>query len=471
MRRLSLCTAVCAFLAVSAANAEPAAAPSAGSPSVAEVAGPPPGDESGRADPIDPGDSALRMVARGALVVPKLALELTLSPVRGLVWADDRYDLSTLYYRTFFNVDRTIGLFPTATYESGFGFSAGARFEDRDVFGAHDSLAVQATTGAVSGETYREGLLASVNTGDRLSRRVRLELDANFDRRPSDPFYGIGNGDLVMQPASPIDPRVNATAVDTSHRYQEEQIALSAEVQPVGDLHVLAKGELTQLRFEPGTEGPPIDQVYDPAGLVGFQTGVRHAYGELEVRWDSRRRASVWEPRDVHAAGSLAAAFIGRVDGLDGAADFWRYGVELQHDWEIAKGPRVLALRFHGEGVTGSLDQVPFAELPALGGSPFLRGYPFLRFRDRVAAVGSVQYEWALSHIVDAYLFSDAGRVFSSLDSVTPAGMRVGYGIGLDLHGDDGAFEAEASLASSIDGGVYLTLSFNPALDARPRWR
>jgi len=101
----------------------------------ADVAGAPrPGHESGRTDRVDPGDSALRVVARDALFVPKLALEIALSPVRGLVWADDRYDLGGLYDRTFFNADRTIGLFPTATYESGLGFSAGARFEDLDVF-------------------------------------------------------------------------------------------------------------------------------------------------------------------------------------------------------------------------------------------------------------------------------------------------------------------------------------------------
>ncbi len=496
MRIRALSTACCAALTASTAGAAPAVETSAGSSPAAEattalaapasdaplrpprghtaaaVAGEPrPGDESGRTDQLDPGDSAFRMVARGALFVPKLAVGLALSPVRGLVWADDRYDLSALYYRTFFNADRTIGLFPTATYESGLGVSAGARFEDRDLFGAHESLALQATTGAVSGEAYRAGLLASFRTGDRLSRRLQLGLEASFDRRPADPFYGIGDGDLVMQPASPIDPRVDPAAVETWHRYQEDRIALHADSHVASDLHVLATGELTQLRFEPSTEGLPIDQVYDPPGLVGFETGARHVYGELEVRWDSRRSISVWEPHYAHAAGSLAAALVGRVQGLDGAADFWRYGVELQHDWELAKGPRVLAMRFHGEGVTGSLDQVPFTELPALGGSAFLRGYSYERFRDRVAAVGSVQYEWTLSHLVDAYLFSDVGRVFSSLDGITAQGMRVGYGIGLDLHDDQGAFRAEGSLASSIDGGVFLTLSFNPALDARPRWR
>lgn len=82
--------------------------------------------------------------------------------------------------------------------------------------------------------------------------------------------------------------------------------------------------------------------------------------------------------------------------------------------------------------MSGTRDQVPFTELPMLGGSSFLRGYPFERFRDRAAGFGSVQYQWDVSHILDAYLFADAGRVFPSIANVTLHGLRVGYGI--ELH-------------------------------------
>jgi len=60
--------------------------------------------------------------------------------------------------------------------------------------------------------------------------------------------------------------------------------------------------------------------------------------------------------------------------GSTGAADFWRYGIELQHNWRLARGPRVLTVRLRGTGVTGERDEVPFTELPALGGGSVLRG-------------------------------------------------------------------------------------------------
>jgi len=391
-------------------------------------------------------------------------------PVRGLVWSEDKYRLEDLYYRVFFNDARTIGLYPTATYESGFGASIGARFVDRDLFGDREHLAFQATTGALTGEPYREELLGAFRTGHRFGDRLELGAEANFDRRPADPFYGIGNGAAVPAPGSPIDPRTDDSSVKTYHRYQEARAAVTGDVRVVDDLHVIGTGALTQLRFSRSTTGTPIDEVYEPSGLVGFDTGVRHAYAELELRWDTRRRSSPWEPRSVHGTGSFAAVFGGRVDRLDGGADFWRYGVELQHYMRIAKGPRLLIARFHGEAVSGTRDQVPFTELPMLGGATFLRGYTFERFRDRVAAVGSIAYEWDLSHLLDAYVFTDAGRVFSSIDGATFRDMRVGYGIGLELHSDTG-FLFEGSIASSIDGGVFFSVSFNPVLDARARWR
>ena len=214
----------------------------------------------------------------------------------------------------------------------------------------------------------------------------------------------------------------------------------------------------------------PIDEIYDPMDLVGFDRDVRHAYGELDLRWDTRRRASRWEPSTVRAAGSLVDAFAGRVAGWDGSADYWRYGLELQHDLRLAKGPRFLSTRVRVEGVTGARDQVAFAELPTLGGGDFLRGYPFERFRDRVAAFGSLQYQWDLSHWVDAYLFTDVGRVFPSLDDLSLHQLRAGYGIGVEIHNDH-SFLLEGDLATSIDGGIFLSVAFNPILDARTSWR
>jgi hypothetical protein len=220
----------------------------------------------------------------------------------------------------------------------------------------------------------------------------------------------------------------------------------------------------------PSENEPSIQDVYEPSSLVGFGTTTRHLYGELELAWDGRRRDSPWDAPSVASGGTLVRAFGGFSHRLDEHDDFWHYGGELQHYLRLGYGPRVLVTRFHGEAVTGNLDQVPITELPLLGGSAFLRGYPYARFRDRIALVGSLQYMWSLMSYASAFVFTDFGRVFRAWSDLTVEDLHVGYGIGLELYGRR-SFLVDLSVASSSDGGIAVTAEFSPVLDARTRWR
>ncbi len=437
----------------------------AGSAAADSAVAPLPGHESGRTDRGDHGASLGRELARGALFLPKVLVEIVLAPVRAAVWADERFALTDRYYHLLYSADRKIGLVPTATYQTGFGITFGARFFDRELGSAGEHVLVQATYGG----HYLDSASVWLGTGHRLGR-LELGVGGNVDRRPDDPFYGIGNGDLVSAVAAPVDPRSSDVAAQTALRYAENRAAASADLRIGGGLHVIGRGELTELSVSGSSYGTPIGAVYDVDDVVGFGHPVRHFYGELELRWDTRRRASPWEASSTHSTGGLASVFAGPVAGLDGAASFWHYGGELQRYVHLGSGPRVLALRMRAEGVTGGLDQVPVSELPALGGD-LLRGYPYGRFRDRLAVFGSVQYEWNVSHYLEAFAFVDAGRVYRSPDAITLDGLRVGYGVGVAVNDDAGGFLAEGSIASSIDGGLILTAAFSPVFDERPRWR
>jgi len=431
----------------------------------ADVAAQPrPGGESGRTD-MPEGDSALRQAGRAALFVPRLVVDAALSPIDGAVWMQDRYKLDQLYYKVFFNDAHTIGLYPTATYASGYGVTGGLRFVDRDLFGAHEWMALQATTGYISGESYRESFLAGANTGHRLGR-IELGAEATFDRRPNDPFFGIGNTDLTMPGVPHADPR--EVAVSTHYRYQEARAASYVDARVAGPIHARLTGAVVDHAMSRATDGPAIDEVYDTGALVGWN-GFTNLYGELELRVDERHTVE-WEPPGIKSNGWLAAATIGRVHDLDAGGDFWRGTAELQDFIHLAKGPRLLALRLRGEAISGSAMDIPLTQLPMLGGGDFLRGYDFERFRDKLAALGSAEYIWDLSHWFDAALFVDAGRVYDSFSALGLDHLRVGYGAALEVSKDD-MFLFEASIASSIDGGLFFSLSFNPVFDARPRWR
>lgn len=436
----------------------------------ADVAGAPaPGAESGRIDASDSSDSGPQRMLRGVLFVPKLGVDLVLSPARLSVWAYDRYQLDALYYRVFYNDARTIGLIPTVAFDSGFGLSAGAQFVDRDLLGQHELLSIE----AASGGRYHGVIKTMLGSGARLGERLAIELDGQYELRPRDPFYGIGNHSDSVSPGAPVDPAIDPTAVETRYRERLARTAAVIDLRVVDGFHVRSSSELTDRRFSPSDTavGVPIDVVYDPMTLVGYG-GVRYVYSELELRLDTRRNANEYEPQPLYSIGSLAAVFGGRIHRLDGARDYWRYGADLQHFVRIAEGPRVLALRFHGEAVSGALAEVPFTELPQLGGLDDLRGYPTDRFRDRVAAFGSIDYAWDLSSWLSARAFVDAGRVFGSLGDVGVDHLRVGYGVALEGHSPH-SFGVLGALSSSIDGGLFLNLSFNPlfTLDERVRRR
>jgi len=457
--------------------AEPVAqAPSpAGGPepelTAADVAvAPIPGYESGRADPPE-GDSTWRGVGRGLLFVPRLAIDAALTPLRTALWANERYHLTDWYRRIFFNDEQTIGLYPTGSIDTSLGVTVGARFVDRDLLGAHEQLGI----GVEIGSRYRQIYDATLSSGQRLGERFVLGLSARYELRPHDAFYGIGNGDRGDRAAMPgeagVDPRVDATAIEAHYRQDRARLVATADLRAVRALHVRAAGTISQVGFGAPDDGESITMAYDPRGLVGFG-GYRYGYGELELRWDDRHGAGAMEPPSVLSAGQLAAVFAGRFHRLDDGRDFWRYGADLEKFVRIAQGPRAIAIHLHGEAVTGSRDEVPFNELPRLGGPSYLRGYALDQFRDRVAAFGSLAYVWDLSQWFSASVFTDVGRVYPALSELASDRvldhLRMGYGVSIEGHSVE-SFVVEGSLGSSIDGGLFLNLSFHPVYDIDQR--
>jgi hypothetical protein len=457
-RAVAAALAVMAALASTSAAAQPppldptpeaSDAPAAPAPTAADVAGAPlPGDESGRVDRIDPGDGAGRHLGRGILFLPRAVFVVVFSPFRGAVWALERYQLQERTKQIFFNDEGTIGLYPTARIESGFGLNVGGRFVNRDLAGEDEKLSLAAGIGGRYSQIYH----ASLGSGRRLGERVSLQIDGEYEQRPKDRFYGVGNLD---------------DAELARFRQRIARVAAVLDVRTVGPLRALVSAAIKDVEFDRSETGEPIDELYPAEALVGFE-GIRHAYSELEVRWDTRRPATPWQPQVIHSAGWLAAAFAGRARALDGGASFWRLGADLQHFVAVGEGPRVLAARLHVEAVDEARDEVAFTELPRLGGKTYLRGYPADRFRDRVATVASVEYRWDLTRILGASLFVDAGRVSGGAPDLDPDELRVGYGVAVEGH-TDRSFLVRAMLASSIDGGIFLDIAFDPVFDLEAR--
>ena len=471
--RLKIAHAAVAMLAATAppAAAQPASPPAADQPpanrelTAADVSGAPqPGAETGRLD-VEDRDSTARRALRGVLYVPKVLVEIVLAPFQLPVWAYDRYHLNELYYRVFYNDARTIGLIPTASYASELGFTAGLKFLDTDLAGQREYLWASAQAGGA----YQYAFAGYVDSGDRLGDHLLVSLYGEYVKRPKDIFYGIGNHDETENPRVPVDPYTTDVTVKTRFRQRIQRFVGSIDWRIFDDLHLVSSNELADRLFSPATTGTPINDVFNTMTLAGWPSSY-YFYAEGALRYDTRGRYNLFESAPFYSQGTLAELWGGRTFWYRDNPDFWRYGLNLQHFFRLGESPRVIMLRYRGEGVTGSTAGVPFAMLPLLGGPNSLRGYPPERFRDRIAMFGTIEYSWDLSYYVAAALFADVGRVYHSLEDLTGNGMRAGFGLSLRFYGEN-SFWLDATLATSVDGGVQGTVTFDPIYFIRPRVR
>jgi hypothetical protein len=216
-----------------------------------------------------------------------------------------------------------------------------------------------------------------------------------------------------------------------------------------------------------------IEQRFDTSKLVGYDSGVKNLYFELEAIYDSRRPSSRFQPPVFETTGMYASIHGGRAAGIDGdPTAFWRYGGEVQKLFDLYHGTRVLTLRGMIDAVAGGDGRtdktISFIDLPRLGGVDWLRGYPDGRFRDKAVTLLTAEYAWDLGNFVSSYLFLDGGRTWSGLEKVNPDSLHYGFGGGVELHTND-RFLMRGQLAFSREGDVFIELALRPAFGRRER--
>lgn len=397
-------------------------------------------------------------IPRSLLYVPRRAVVLALSPIRVALWAYDRYDLRNRFFRVFYFEDRTWGLYPTARFQSQLGASVGGRMVHHDLFDNGGRLDFSGTWGRKFGG--RATFYA--DTGWLGRSPVALGVDAEYRLIPADRFYGIGNADLAASADDdPIDAlrRDAATSSRFSHELARGGPALTIRAAPAIQLAISTT--YTRRRFGAptrATDDPRIDQAFTRDSLVGYG-GVSNVYTQLRLSYDTVE--SRWTSA-VPSSGTFASLYGGPTRGFGpDPSRFGRLGLDLQRFVDLFDGNRVLRLRLLVETVIGSLRRIPFAELPTLGGAAWLRGYPRARFRDRIAAIATVEYVYPIDHRVSGFLFVEPGRVWSDPTELTLEHLRMGFGGGFQLHRTS-SFIARIQLASTIHGGFHVNLVFSP---------
>jgi outer membrane protein assembly factor BamA len=406
---------------------------------------------------------AALLVPRILLYPPRVASQLLFWPARQTYVQIERHHVGARVHRLLYNDAGTAGVLPAASYQSLFGWTVGLRAFHNDLFGNGERLAAKLDYGGVYDETCQIKFRAE----EWSRRRLWIEARARFDEEPRLIFQGIGDLASAAPPPWPADPR---QAQVESRFEQQRWLALLGFGVTFGDpgkpLRAGLISSLNRRRFRPLEHGDDDDrsitEVYDTSQVAGFNNIVHvwELLGRIEV---DRRNLS----------GLPWAGY--RVDGFCGGTlpindyRYAHYGLEGTTYVDLYATDRVLALHAALEGVAGREEEIPFTELPRLGGDERLRGYPLDRFRDKIAALATIEYRYPIHQVIAAHLFLDFGRVvprYASLFDDGLSGWRKGYGAGLLLGSPEGqVLQLDAGFSSS---GFHFSASTDP-LDAFAR--
>lgn len=456
-------------------NAQPATTdPTKPAPATEPAPPPPPGVAADEASGIaidEPPTTAqkLRWIPRALLFLPRWGFWVAAQPLRGAAWT---YEVTRDKLKgALFSADQIYGIYPVGSYSTDYGFSIGARFVHYDLFGEKEKLRLFADWG---GE-FRQGYGIKLSSGERIAKRFTANLEARFQRRPGERFFGIGNtAELAPTAEMLIDPQTSDAAVSARFREDMYRVTTYLDTKLVGDLFFRVTGAWATRTFgNSEVNGESIVERYDTSRLIGFDDGVKNLYAEGELIYDSRRPTNPYISQVMDATGWYLSAYTGRAKGYGGdTSDYIRYGGEVQRLIDLYKGSRVLTLRALLDGVTGTDGRtdgkISFVELPRLGGPDFLRGYPRDRFRDRAVALVTAEYAWDLGNYFGGYTFVDVGRSFHELDDVDADTLRVGFGGGIEMRTYH-SFLLRGQLAASREGDVFFELALSPAFGRRDR--
>ncbi len=430
---------------------------------------PRPGRESGIVErPKEPRN--LLWVPRALLFVPKTALEVAMAPIRGGGWAYEHYAVGERFTRIVFDEKEEVGLFPVVSYESGFGPNWGVKGVHRNLFGKRERVSMEANFGG----RFRQSYALRAGSGNRF-KRLSPGLRVGYERRPKDIYYGIGNDARAERSGEGLDPLLDDGAVKSRYRQDIARATLEMDLKLRRELSLHLRSSLQGRAFARSLEDQATQDIeanFDTRALVGFEDGLRNAYNEAELRLDTRKALSPFESSATPGAGWFIAGFTGYARGIQSdPSNYLRYGLHVQRYIRLARGPRTLALRAYVEGVTGDYNDVPFVDLPRLGGS-LLRGYNRGRFQDRVATVATAEYRWDLSERMASIVYVDAGRVHPSLSELSFDSFRASAGGALQLHSKT-SFSMRLGFGVSVgrnrEPGAVVRLSLQPAFETQER--
>jgi hypothetical protein len=391
---------------------------------------------SGRPPPSAEPAQIFVWVPRTLLLPAHLVVEYVVRrPLVNLVALGEKHHLGAHIYRLATWNDGRAGVYPIASLDLGQLANGGLALFAREAGSPHNDLRASAAFG-------RDGVLAlRAFEHFKLWRGAGggLFVRGHLVRRPDGSFFGLGGSSRQSDRTYfSYDDRTADFGIDARLAEMSTVVVHAGyrRMQLSTDTRSVERVSIAERYGNPGQ--PPL-----PPGFEGYT--LLRAGTALVL--DSR--SSTFEGRQSTGLRLEAGASYAReISGTE--ASFVTWSAALAGFWDVSGADHVLAIQIStlfAEPIGGA--SVPFTELPSLGGRELMRGFLTGRFRDRSAAVATLQYRYPVWSFLDAELFSGVGNVFPGhLQGLRPSRLYLDYGAGLRT-----TFSREASFVLTVAFG------------------
>jgi len=315
------------------------------------------------------------------------------------------------------------------TYVSRIGL--GIKYRQYQILNPESRIAALAMFGLYQRQKYAIGL-------ERVSLKGKIlftNIGMQYNKLTTESFYGIG-------PDTKKEDRTNYTRERVA-----ANVALGFYLNKKTTLETFVGFELNNILAGKNKNYPSTDEIYDNETLAGLDTKVKLSNLEFKFSYDSRNRignpSSGWEIR-------TATSFFQQIEGKQ--YGFSKFYLDVSHYIHLFYN-RILKLRMGSEITEPFPDkEIPFYYLSELGEDISFRGFDRGRFRDNDLILGTAEFRFPVSRMLEGMFFSDVGKVAHNLfRDFTFRNLQITFGGGLRLVSPDGSV-TKLEIGKSQDG-------------------
>lgn len=356
----------------------------------------------------------------GITYIPRVVLDGTLYATGRTAAALSDKDFIRRVKNILYFYDEKFMWYPILDYASGFrpSYGAGLNFKDGNWRINTKAVIHDSNYYSYSGKIKYHLSLETFEWDNSLL--------AVSEKKDDKRFYGIGADPRGDQRNTFVGENDYGIYTESRRKIQWESSLYKAG-RSVGLTYL---GYYQRRAFEDHGSGTnDVREVFDHSIIPGFDAPVRQLYNELALEVDTRDQKAVLSPGFRSEVYSGISAGFGKHN-----ANLFRTGFDAAGFIPVIRKNRLIVPRLTADLVENINDEpIPFSEYPRQHTFRGVSNREIIR-SERVSLVPSIEYQFPVSHMLNAHLFFDTLFVGPRAGAISWHDGLWATGVGIDLH-------------------------------------